>query len=98
MPAKNKDMAIIIVVIFLIGVGSVVGFVVDWLWFSAIGYLNVFWTIIIAKAEVFLAVFVATASILWLNGALAFRFARTPWAERRPDLAWRDAGGREVPG
>jgi hypothetical protein len=75
--------AIIIFVIFLIVLGSMVGFVVDWLWFSAIGYLNVFWTIIIAKAEVFLAVFVATAGILWLNGALALRFARTPWMARR---------------
>src|SRR3974390_1600639 len=89
--------AFIVLLVFLIGLGSMVGFAVDWLWFSAIGYLNVFWTIIIAKAEVFLAVFVASASILWLNGALAFRFARTPWAERRPDLAWRDAGVLTVP-
>jgi uncharacterized protein len=89
--------AIIMLVVLLIVLGSMVGFVVDWLWFSAIGYWNVFWTIIVAKAEVFLAVFVATASILWLNGALAFRFARTPWAERRPDLAWRDAGALTVP-
>ena len=84
--------AITMLVIFLIVLGSMVGFVVDWLWFSAIGYLNVFWTIIVAKAEVFLAVFVATASILWLNGALAFRFARTPWMARRSDIAWRNAG------
>src|SRR3974390_693081 len=84
--------AIIIFVIFLIVLGSMVGFVVDWLWFSGIGYLNVFWTIIIAKAEVFLAVFVATAGILWLNGALALRFARMPWMARRSDIAWRNAG------
>jgi uncharacterized protein len=83
---------IIIFVISLIVLGSMVGFVVDWLWFSAIGYLNVFWTIIIAKAEVFLAVFVATAGILWLNGVLALRFARTPWMARRSDIAWRNAG------
>ena len=84
--------AFIVLLVFLIGLGSIVGFAVDWLWFSAIGYLNVFWTIIIAKAEVFLAVFVATAGILWLNGALALRLARTPWRERRADVAWRDAG------
>ena len=84
--------AFIVLLVFLIGLGSIVGFAVDWLWFSAIGYLNVFWTIIIAKAEVFLAVFVATAGILWLNGALAFRFARTPWMARRSDIAWRNAG------
>src|SRR6516162_557690 len=84
--------AFIVLLVFLIGLGSIVGFAVDWLWFSAIGYLNVFWTIIIAKAEVFLAVFVPTAGILWLNGALALRFARTPWMARRSDIAWRNAG------
>src|SRR3974377_1239388 len=84
-------LALLLLLIFFTLLGSMVGFLVDWLWFSAVGYLNVFWTIIVAKAELFLAVFVATASILWLNGALAFRFARTPWAERRPDLRWGHA-------
>jgi uncharacterized membrane protein (UPF0182 family) len=32
-------------------------FLVDWLWFSAIGYLGVFWTTIFAEAAVFFAVF-----------------------------------------
>jgi uncharacterized protein len=84
--------AVILLVIVLIVLGSMVGFLVDWLWFSAVGYLNVFWTIIVAKAELFLAVFVATASILWLNGALAFRLARTRWRQRRADVAWSAAG------
>src|SRR6266700_1220952 len=43
-------------------------FLVDWLWFSSIGYLQVFWTTIGAKAAVFLAVWTGTAVILWLNG------------------------------
>src|SRR5271166_172967 len=89
--------ALIVLVISLMLLGSMVGFVVDWLWFSAVGYLNVFWTVIIAKAEVFLAVFVATATILWLNGSLAFRFARPPWLESRAGIAWRDAGVVTVP-
>jgi uncharacterized membrane protein (UPF0182 family) len=89
--------AITFLAILLIVLGSMVGFVVDWLWFFATGYLNVFWTIIIAKAELFLAVFVATASILWLNGALAYRFARSPWQGRRADIAWRDAGVLTLP-
>jgi len=83
---------VILLVILLIVLGSMVGFVVDWLWFSAVGYLNVFWTIIAAKAELFLAVFAATASILWLNGALALRLARKPWRQRHADGAWSDAG------
>ncbi|KRQ93097.1 UPF0182 family protein [Bradyrhizobium valentinum] len=49
---------------------------VDWLWFSAIGYPQVFWTTIGAKAVVLFAVWTATALVLWLNGWLAVRFAR----------------------
>src|SRR6266704_2901008 len=49
---------------------------VDWLWFSSIGYLQVFWTTIGAKAGVLFAVWTGTAVILWLNGWLAVRFAR----------------------
>jgi uncharacterized membrane protein (UPF0182 family) len=89
--------AIILLVIFLIVLGSMVGFIVDWLWFSATGFLNVFWTVIIAKATLFVAVFVATASILWLNGALAYRFARSPWRAQLPDLVWRNAGVLTLP-
>jgi uncharacterized protein len=75
--------AIILVVICLILLGD---FLVDWLWFSAIGYLNVFWTIIIAEAEVFFSVFVATAMILWINGWFACRFTRSPWIQRPLNL------------
>jgi len=51
-------------------------FLVDWLWFSSIGYLQVFWTTIGAKAVVLFAVWTGTAVILWLNGWLAVRFGR----------------------
>jgi uncharacterized membrane protein (UPF0182 family) len=50
-------------------------FLVDWLWFSSIGYLQVFLTAIGAKAIVFFAVLAATTVVLWLNGVLAARFA-----------------------
>src|ERR1700730_8009495 len=59
----------------LILLGLTGDLLVDWLWFSAIGYVGVFWTTIIAEAEVFFAVFVATGIILWLNGWLAHSFA-----------------------
>src|SRR5271165_1669186 len=49
---------------------------VDWLWFSSVGYLQVFWISLGAEAAVFGAVFAATALMLWLNGRLALRFAR----------------------
>jgi uncharacterized membrane protein (UPF0182 family) len=51
-------------------------FLVDWLWFSSIGYLQVFWTTIGAKAVILFAVWTGTAVVLWLNGWLAVRFAR----------------------
>jgi hypothetical protein len=61
----------IIVIIFsicLILLGVIENLLVDWLWFSAIGYFSVFWTTILAEAEVFTGVFAATAIILWVNG------------------------------
>ena len=54
----------------------VLDFVVDWTWFSAIGYLDVFWTIFSTKALLFLAVFAASAMIICWNGWLASRFAK----------------------
>jgi uncharacterized protein len=66
----------IMVAICLILLGLTGDFLVDWLWFSAIGYWDVFWTTIVAEAEVFFVVFLATAIILWVNGSFAFRFAR----------------------
>src|SRR6266550_1107318 len=65
---------------------------VDWLWFSSIGYLQVFWTTIGAKAVVFFAIWTATAVILWLNGWLAVRFARRPPAQSVTGFAWQAAG------
>ncbi|MGO9682700.1 MAG: UPF0182 family protein, partial [Beijerinckiaceae bacterium] len=73
----------------LILLGLTDDFLVDWLWFSAVGYLPVFWTTIGAKAEVFSVVFVATAIILWVNGSLASRFAQPPWMQRPADFEWK---------
>ena len=72
-------------------------FLVDWLWFSAIGYPQVFWTTIGVKAVVLFAVWTGTAVVLWLNGWLAVRFAR-----RQPPLSvsafvWNVAGNVPSP-
>src|SRR5215831_7962132 len=82
----------IVLSICLIVLGLTGDFLVDWLWFSTIGYLGVFWTTIAAEAEVFLAVFVATAIILWVNGWLASSFARSPWTQRPADFEWKRTG------
>ena len=84
--------AAIVIGIFLILLGLASDFLVDWLWFSSIGYLQVFWTTIGAKAVVFFAIWTATAVILWLNGWLAVRFARRPPAQSVTGFAWQAAG------
>ena len=81
--------AAIVLSICLIVLGLTGDFVVDWLWFSTIGYLGVFWTTIAAEAEVFSAVFVATATILWVNGSIASRSGRSPWTYRPADFEWK---------
>jgi uncharacterized membrane protein (UPF0182 family) len=76
----------------LILLGLTDDFLVDWLWFSAVGYLPVFWTTIGAKAEVFSVVFVATAIILWVNGSLAPRLGQPSWMQRPLDFEWKRTG------
>ncbi|KFC70132.1 hypothetical protein FG93_03148 [Bosea sp. LC85] len=79
-PRQNAVVRLIIaavavgVCLILLGLAS--DLLVDWLWFSSIGYLQVFWTTTGAEVVVLLAVWTATAVVLWLNGWLAVRFAR----------------------
>jgi len=80
--------------ICLILLGLTSDFLVDWLWFSSIGYLPVFLTSIGAKALVFFAVLTATAVILWLNGLLAVRFARQQPIQAFAASAWNPTGSR----
>jgi uncharacterized protein len=70
--------ATIVLIIFL-WLARVAGEVlVDWLWFSSVGYLQVFRTTLAAEVAVFGGIFAATAVVLWLNGWLAWRLARRP--------------------
>src|ERR1700688_2444477 len=92
-PPRQSAVVGLIVAAFLIGICLIPlelasSFLVDWLWFSSIGYLQVFLTSIGAKAVVFFAVFTATAIVLWLDGSLAARFARRPAAA----APWKPAG------
>ena len=68
--------AAIVVGIFLILLGLAGDLLVDWMWFSAIGYLRVFLTTIGTKAGVFLVIFLVTAVIVWTNARLALNFTR----------------------
>ena len=68
--------AAIIVGIGLILLGLLGDLLVDWMWFSSIGYRQVFWTTIGAKAAVFIVVFATTAIVLWVNARIALKQAR----------------------
>jgi hypothetical protein len=73
---------IIAIVAGLIILGLTSALLVDWAWFAAIGYLQVFWTILGAKALLFCTVFMASTILLWVNGSVAYRFARR-WGQVR---------------
>lgn len=95
MRRKSIAGAILIAVGCLIALGFGTGFGVDWLWFSAIGYLPVFRTILVTKLALFAAVFVVSALWLWASGMLALRFARraSPWFPARLGLTTGSAQG-----
>jgi len=80
-----------LVVAGIIALSRIRDFVVDWLWFSSIGYANVFWTTFAAKAVLFLAVFTASAGLVWLSGRLALRFAgrHSFWPAGGTFAAWQ---------
>src|SRR5450759_5167650 len=95
-PRRNAVVGLIIAA-FVAGIGLILlrlasDFLVDWLWFSSIGYLPVFLTSSGAKAMVFFAVLTATAAMLWLNGWLAVRLARRQPAQAVAASAWNPTG------
>jgi len=66
--------ALVVTTLTLLSMAS--KFLVDWVWFSAIGYPAVFWTLISTKACIFVVVFIASAAVLLANGFLALRLAK----------------------
>ena len=53
--ARGIAVAIAIIVACLIALGLASEFLVDWAWFSSVGFFGVFWTIISAKSALFAA-------------------------------------------
>jgi uncharacterized protein len=68
--------AIVLLVAGSVALGLASDFLVNWLWFSAVGYREVFWTTFTAKAGLFGAIFVGSTIPVWVSGTLALRFAR----------------------
>jgi uncharacterized membrane protein (UPF0182 family) len=75
MRARRLAILATIFVFGTIALGRAGGVLVDWLWFSSIGRVGVFWTLFGTRALLFLAVFILSAGALWLSGALALRSA-----------------------
>lgn len=85
-----------VIVAFIVAAGATLialdlatSFLVNWIWFSSVGYLGVYRTIIIAKIVLFIATFVISALAIWVNGIGAhrnsgrranFRVVNTPWS------------------
>ena len=91
---RRIAVTIVPVVACLIALSLASHVLVDWLWFSAVGYSDVFWTIFGAKLILFFAVFLTSAVAIRMSGRLAFRFARRrgPWSS-----AVLDQGSAAVP-
>ena len=70
----------IIIAVCLAALRNAADLLVDWLWFSAVGYSYVFLTILGAKAALFFAVLTISFICLWMNGFLAYRVAESPRA------------------
>ena len=89
---RGIAVAVAIIVACLIVLGLASSFLVDWAWFSSVGYLAVFWTILSVKSALFSAVFVASAVPIWLSGALAVRFAAPRASRRAANMPWESLG------
>ena len=65
MPWRRFGVPIAVIVVFF-ALGRITSLVVDWAWFSSIGYVGVFWTGFITKAALFVVVLaVSTFALLW---------------------------------
>jgi uncharacterized protein len=79
MPWRRIGVLIAVCGVSIVALGRFSSLLVNWRWFSTIGYVGVFWTAFVAKASVFAAVLVIASLFLWVNGTLAFRLASRRW-------------------
>ena len=82
---------VLIILMWLVRVAAEV--LVDWLWFSAVGYLRVFWTSLAAEAALFVVLFAATAVVVGLNGWFAWHLARPPSTPPATASGWQPPPG-----
>jgi uncharacterized membrane protein (UPF0182 family) len=89
--------AAIVLVVGLILLGLAGDFLVDWVWFSAVGYPGVFWTVVAAKSIVFSAAFVGSAAFLAVNGALASKLSGRARHAQPAGFEWQSVRGYTLP-
>jgi uncharacterized protein len=89
-------LAAIVLVTGLIVLGLLGDFLVDWAWFSAVGYLPVFWITLGAKGGIFLAAFGLSGAFLWLNGVLASRWSGRGAPAHPLLFDWQSVRGRTL--
>jgi uncharacterized membrane protein (UPF0182 family) len=58
---------LVAIIVFLFALARISSVVVDWAWFSSIGYVGVFWTALATKAALFVVVFAVSTLLLWAN-------------------------------
>ncbi len=78
MPLRRIGVLVAVVGLLLFALARMSSVVVDWAWFSSIGYVDVFWTAFAAEAALFVVVFAVSSLLLWANATLALRFASKP--------------------
>jgi uncharacterized protein len=88
---------LVAVIVLLFALGRITSVIVDWAWFSSIGYVGVFWTAFATKAALFVVVFAVSTLFLWANAALALRSAGKP-RPRLPAAFDLHATVRALPG
>jgi uncharacterized membrane protein (UPF0182 family) len=70
---------------------------VDFAWFSELGYPGIFITVLAAKSLIFAVAFALSAALLSLNVAIALRLAAKRPMARPPDLQWAVVQVRTLP-
>ena len=78
MRIRGAVVMVVAIIVCLIVTGRVTRVLVDWLWFSSIGYAGVFWTILDSRVLLFAALFAISAALIALSGFIAHRYASRP--------------------
>lgn len=77
--------------------GLAASFLVDWSWFSSVGYAGVFWTTVVARLGLFFVVFLLSALAIGANGLAALRAAGPRTQIRLVNSPWDSLQGVTPP-